>query len=93
MGNALNGSAALNPLFASVLIPLGLLLLIAGTEVGKRFGVGLSLGVASCLAVNAVLSPMVWGLGSGVLAQGFLVVNAILCFALAKLMLKEPVNA
>lgn len=93
MGNALNGSAALNPIFASVLIPLGLLLLIAGTEVGKRFGVGLSLGVASCLAVNAVLSPMVWGLGSGVLAQGFLIVNAILCFALAKLMLKDPVNA
>ncbi|NJN71382.1 MAG: peptidase S8 [Limnothrix sp. RL_2_0] len=93
MGNALNGSAALNPLFASVLIPLGLMLLIAGTEVGKRFGVGLSLGVASCLAVNAILSPMVWGLGSGVLAQGFLIVNAILCFALAKLMLKDPVTA
>ncbi|MGB2924276.1 MAG: S8 family peptidase [Limnothrix sp.] len=93
IGNALNGSAALNPIFASVLIPFGLLILIAGTEIGKRFGVGLSLGVASCLLVNAFVSPMVWGLGSGIFAQGFLIVNAVLCFALAKLMLKEPATA
>lgn len=92
LGNAFNGSMVLNPIFASVLIPFGLLLLIAGTENGKRFGVGLSLGVASCLFINAFLSPVVWGLGSGFLAQGFLIINSILCFALAKLMMKDPAN-
>lgn len=92
LGNAFNGDTALNPIFASVLIPFGLLLLIAGLENGRRFGVGLSLGVASCLLINAFLSPVVWGLGSGLLAQGFLIINGILCFALAKLMLKDPSN-
>ncbi|OKH18018.1 S8 family peptidase [[Limnothrix rosea] IAM M-220] len=92
LGNALNGSPVLNPIFASVLIPFGLLVLIAGTEFGKKFGVGLSLGVASCLTVYAFTSPLVWGLGSGLVAQGFLVVNAILCFALARLMIKDPLK-
>ncbi len=93
LGNAINGSPVLNPIFASVLIPFGLLVLVAGTELGKKFGVGLSLGVASCLAVYAFTSPLVWGLGSGFVAQGFLIVNAILCFALAKLMIKDPLKA
>lgn len=90
LGNALNGSPILNPLFASVLIPFGLLLLVAGIDSAKKFGVGLSLGVASCLVVYAFTSPMVWGLGSGLVAQVFLIVNAILCFYLAKLMGKDP---
>lgn len=90
LGNALNGSTILNPIFASVLIPFGLLLLLAGTENGKRFGIGLSLGVAACLTVYAFVAPGVWGLGTGILAQGFLIVNALLCCALAKLMLRDP---
>ena len=93
LGNAINGSEVLNPIFASVFIPFLLLILISGTENGKRFGVGLSLGVASCLAITAIVSPVVWGLGSGVIAQGFLVINAVLCFALAQLMLRDTPNA
>jgi serine protease len=92
LGSAFNGSAVLNPLFASVLIPFGLLLLVAGTDIGKRFGVGLSLGIASCLMVYAFISPAVWGLGTGILAQGFLIINALLCFALAKLILRNPLK-
>ncbi|ACA99375.1 MULTISPECIES: S8 family peptidase [Cyanophyceae] len=92
LGNAINGNPALNPLFASVLIPFGVLLLLAGTEGGKRFGVGLCLGVASCLWVSAIAGPMVWGLGSGILAQAFLGINGLLCVALAKLMLTEPLK-
>lgn len=92
LGNAFNGSPLLNPLFASVLIPFGLLLLVAGTDLGKKFGVGLSLGVAACLAVYAFTSPLVWGLGSELVAQGFLLLNALLCFYLAKLMLKDPLK-
>lgn len=85
LGNALNGSEVLNPIFASILIPIVLLLLLSGNYQGKWFAVGVTLGVASCLLVSAVISPAIWGLGSGMLARGFLVVNALLCFLLARL--------
>jgi serine protease len=85
LGNAIQGSAVLNPLFASVLIPLVLVLLFLGHPQWKWLAIGSTLGVASCLAVSAVVSPAVWGLGSDVLARLFLVANALLCYGLAHL--------
>jgi serine protease len=85
LGNAVQGGSALNPLFASVLIPLVLVLLFLGHQQWKWVAIGSALGVASCLAVSAVLSPAVWGLGAGVIARVFLVANALLCFGLAYL--------
>ncbi len=91
LGNAVTGSQALNPLFASVLIPLGLIALLLGHPSWKWFAIGSSLGVASCLIVSAVVSPAVWGLGSGAIARLFLVTNALLCYGLASLATKgEP---
>ncbi|PLZ53669.1 peptidase S8, partial [Fischerella thermalis WC442] len=89
LGNTLQGSSALNPLFASVLIPLVLVVLLLGHPQWKWFAIGSSLGVAACLGVSAVLDPAVWGLGSGMLARSFLIVNALLCFALARLAVKN----
>ena len=89
LGNIVQGSSALNPLFASVVIPLGLVLLLLGHKSLKWFAIGTCLGVASCLAVTALMSPNVWLLGGGVMAQGFLLVNALLCFSLAKLAAKS----
>ncbi|MDB9312644.1 DUF5942 domain-containing protein [Spirulina sp. CS-785/01] len=89
LGNALNGGTALNPLFASLLIPGVLIILLLGHPQWKWLAIGTALGVSSCLAVNAVISPEVWGLGEGILARGFLGVNALLCFALAKLVMKD----
>jgi serine protease len=43
------------------------------------------LGVASCLAVSAWMSPHHLWLGTGAIAQAYLVVNALLCFGLAYL--------
>jgi len=85
LGNAIQGSPVLNPLFASVLIPLVLVLLFLGHPQWKWLAIGSTLGVASCLAVSAVVSPAVWGLGSDVLARLFLVANALLCYGLAHL--------
>lgn len=85
LGNAIQGTPALNPLFASVLIPLGLVVLLLGNRQWKWFAVGTALGVASCLAVSAVVSPALWGLGSAIAARIFLGVNAVLCVALAVL--------
>ncbi len=85
LGNTIQGSSALNPIFASVLIPFILVALFLGNKQWKWMAIGSALGVASCLAVSAVVSPSVIWLGSGIVAQGYLVVNALLCFGLAYL--------
>jgi serine protease len=85
LGNAIQGTSSLNPIFASVAIPALLIVAFLGHKSWKWFAIGTSLGVASCLAVNAVIAPEMWGLGDGIWARGFLVMNAVLCFALAQL--------
>ena len=84
LGNAIAGNSMLNPVFASVLIPLLLLVACWSVPQGKWFAVGTSLGVASCLLVSAVIAPNVWLLGDGGIARGFLVLNGLLCFGLAR---------
>ena len=88
LGNAIQGSSALNPLFASVLIPLVLIALLLGHPTWKWLAIGSALGVASCLVVSAVVSPAVWGLGDGAIARLFLIANALLCYGLARLATK-----
>lgn len=85
LGNAIQGTSSLNPIFASVAIPALLIVALLGHKSWKWFAIGTSLGVASCLAVNAVIAPELWGLGDGIWARTFLVMNAVLCFALAYL--------
>ncbi|AFZ35325.1 Thermitase [Stanieria cyanosphaera PCC 7437] len=85
LGNTVVGSATFNPLFASVLIPFALISFLSGHQTLKWFAIGSSLGVAACLGISAVVDPAVWGLGSNAIAQGFLAINAILCFGLAYL--------
>jgi len=84
LGNAIAGNSILNPVFASVLIPLLLLVVCWSIPQGKWFAVGTSLGVASCLLVSAVIAPNVWLLGDGGIARGFLILNGLLCFGLAR---------
>lgn len=85
LGTAIQGSSLLNPIFASVLIPFILVVLFLGHPQWKWVAIGSALGVASCLAVSAVMSPSVLWLGSGLVARLFLVANALLCFGLAYL--------
>ena len=85
LGGAVQGSTLLNPIFASVLIPFLLVALLLGHNKWKWVAIGTALGVASCLAVSAVVSPSVMWLGSGTVARLFLVANALLCFGLAYL--------
>ena len=89
LGTAIQGGSALNPIFASVLIPIGLFSLLLGNRHGKWFAVGTTVGMASCLAVSAAISPHLVWIGEDTIARGFLLVNAILCFYLARLTLKE----
>ena len=85
LGGAIPGSAVLNPIFASALIPFCLVALLLGHAQWKWFTVGTSLGAAACLLVHAIASPSVFGLGSGAIAQGFLVANGLFCLGLGYL--------
>ncbi|WP_071190005.1 S8 family peptidase [Trichormus sp. NMC-1] len=89
LGNSIQGTGALNPIFASVLIPLTLIVLLLGHPNWKWFAIGSSLGIAACLTVSAIYDPAVWGLGDGNLARTFLIVNALLCYGLVRLALKD----
>ena len=83
MVNSVQGTAALNPFLASVLLPFGLIVLLLGHTGGKKFALGTCLGVASCLMVHAAIAPAVWGIASLNMARAFLGVNALLCIGLA----------
>ncbi|NJM88244.1 MAG: S8 family serine peptidase [Hydrococcus sp. RU_2_2] len=85
LGNIVQGSPMLNPFFASVLIPFVLIALFLGHSQLKWFAIGTTLGIASFLAISAVISPSVLWLGTGEIARIFLTVNALLCFGLAYL--------
>ena len=91
-GNTIQGSSMLNPIFASALIPFVLIALFLGHQEWKWIAIGSAIGVSSCLAVSAAVSPAVWGLGTGLPAQIFLIVNALLCLGIARLALKSEVR-
>ncbi|MDX2099836.1 MAG: S8 family peptidase [Leptolyngbyaceae cyanobacterium bins.59] len=92
LGSAMQGTSSLNPLFASVLIPAILVITLLGHANWKWFAIGSSLGVAACLVVSAILSPHLLWLGDGLLARGFLLSNALLCYRLAALAAKPNVR-
>ncbi|MGB6168731.1 MAG: DUF5942 domain-containing protein, partial [Geitlerinemataceae cyanobacterium] len=89
LGPAIGGGSVLNPLFASVLSPLGLVALLLGHRDWKWFAIGSTIGVTACLTVSAILDPSVLWLGNGLVARGFLLGNAVLCYGLARLSLKS----
>jgi len=88
LGSAIQASPLLNPLTASLLIPLLCVALFLGHPSLKWFAVGAGLGVASCLAISALVDPGMMLLGSGAIARLFLLTNAVLCFGLATLAAK-----
>lgn len=93
LGSAIQGSAALNPLTASVLIPFALVALLLGHASLKWFAIGSTVGVAACLLVSAWMDPAVLLLGQGAIARSFLILNACLCFGLATLAAKAAHSA
>jgi serine protease len=92
LGSAIDGSNALNPIFASVLLPLALLLVLLSHKEWKWFAVGAAIGVGGCLGVSAVVAPELVWLGNSLVARSFLVVNALLCVKLAQLAIKSEVQ-
>jgi serine protease len=92
LASSVQGTIALNPIFANVLVPLGLLALLLNHPQWKWLAVGTTLGMAACFAVSAVMMPEMMWLGDGVIARSFLAINALLCFGLARLAIKPEVT-
>ncbi|WP_055075946.1 S8 family peptidase [Pseudanabaena sp. 'Roaring Creek'] len=89
LGNAFSNTNALNPITASVLLPLALLLVLLGHPQWKWFAIGSSIGTSVCLATSAILAPQMMWIGSGLPAIAFLAVNSGLCFGCAYLSIKS----
>ena len=89
LGNAFSHTNALNPITASVLLPLGLLLILLGHPQWKWFAIGSAIGTSVCLATSAVLAPQMMWIGEGNPAIAFLSVNSLLCFGCAYLSIKS----
>jgi serine protease len=93
LGNAFSNTNALNPITASVLLPLGLLLLLLGHPQWKWFAIGSTIGTSVCLATSAVLAPQMMWIGEGIPAITFLSVNSLLCFGCAYLSIKSETSS
>ena len=93
LGGVIQGSSALNPLFASVILPFVLIALLLGHPRAKWLAVGVSLAMAVTLGISAVIHPTLIWLGSGTIAQAFLGVNALLCLGLGYLALKSATSS
>jgi serine protease len=93
LGNAFSNTNALNPITASVLLPLGLLLLLLGHPQWKWFAIGSTIGTSVCLATSAVLAPQMMWVGEGIPAIAFLSVNSLLCFGCAYLSIKSETSS
>jgi serine protease len=93
LGNAIQGTDAFNPIFASVLIPLGLVALLLGHPKWKWFAIGSSIGIAACLGISSITDPAVWGLGTSILSRLFLGINALMCMAFAHFIVSNEQKA
>ncbi len=88
LGSAIQGSGALNPISASVLIPIVLLALLLGHSQGRSFAIGTTIGVTAFLGISSIVDPQVMWLGGDWSGRAYLIVNALLCYGLARLALK-----
>ncbi len=86
MGSLFQGDVALNPLTASVLIPLAFGLISLRYRPFRETSIGLSLGMAAALSVYAFTdSSLHWIENNNmVFAKSFLAVNAGLCWSWAR---------
>ncbi len=89
LGNAFSNTNALNPITASVLLPLGLLLFLLGHPQWKWFAIGSAIGTSACLATSAVLVPQMMWISEGLPSIAFLSINSLLCFGCAYLSIKS----
>lgn len=84
-GTIFRGGFALSPVTASALVPFILLAVMLGHPTGKWFAVGSGLGMTGALTVYGLFMPSLIWLGSNPVSRIYLLVNAVLCYALVRL--------
>lgn len=75
LGGAIWNDATLNPLFASILIPLGLMALLISHPSLKWLSLGVAIGMTAFMAVATFTNPSLLWIGTGLRAQGYLAAN------------------
>ena len=78
LGGALWNDPTLNPMFASLLIPLGLMALLISQRTLKWLAVGISIGMMAFMIVGAVSPPNILWVGSGQAARIYLLANVLI---------------
>ena len=79
LGGAIWNSATLNPIFASLLIPFGLMALLISHRILKWFSVGVAIGMTAFMAVGVISPPPILWIGGGRAAQIYFLANALAC--------------
>ena len=92
LGTAAQANPVLNPITASVLVPLLLLALFLSHPTFKWYAIGSTLGVGACLIISAILDPQSLWLGTGMWAKGYLLINGAGCVLLAYLSLQAEAD-
>jgi len=92
LGGTVTNSSILNPFFASIVIPLVLLVLLISHPTLKWFSLGVSIGVCAFLSVAAFSNQSVWLLGGLGASQIYLLVNALLCALLTAIFLRVAMD-
>lgn len=88
LGSVIWTSNQLNPIFASVFIPICLLSCFASHPYLKWLAFGVAIGMTSFFTVATFSAPAVWPMGSNLWAQIFLLGNAIICGLVTRLFLQ-----
>ncbi|MEL6380974.1 MAG: S8 family serine peptidase [Cyanobacteria bacterium J06626_18] len=91
IGSVGNG-ALLNPIFASLLVPFGLMTLLVSQRSFKWLSLGIAIGMTAFMAVATFGAPNILWIGPGRAAQIFLVANAAVCGVLTFLFFRVAVE-
>ncbi|MEO1621585.1 MAG: S8 family serine peptidase [Cyanobacteria bacterium J06632_3] len=92
IGNAITNNSVLNPVFASLLIPFALLVLLISHASLRWLALGAAVGVTAFLGVATANSAEVWLIGSGQTAQIYLGTNMLLCGLLTTIFMRVAMD-
>ena len=92
LGGVILNQDMLNPIFSSLLIPLGLMSLLISHRNLKWSVLGISIGMTAFMLVTAAGSPTIWLIGKGQLARLFLLVNGLICGFITHLFMRVAVD-
>ncbi|MBE7381516.1 MAG: S8 family serine peptidase [Leptolyngbya sp. SIO1E4] len=92
LGGAIWNNATLNPIFASVLIPFGLMTLLVSHRSLKWVSLGIAIGMTAFMVVATFGAPSILWIGTGRVAQIYLLANAVICGILTALFFRVALD-